>query len=109
MTTIRLTEQFDEIRLASEGLTPEIQRVQIKREAKNSIFQHPPSLFWWPITEIGPRASLDFAIAINPAVQNQIHTSCDFRVWLAMELSKSGYLQVCEPIRATWVSDHGAR
>ena len=84
MTTVQLTELFDEIQLATDGEVPEIQRITIGQEAKNSIFQHPPSLFWWPVCWIGETASLDFSIAINPAVRNQIQTACEFKVWLAI-------------------------
>ncbi len=84
MSLIRLVEQFDEIQLAADGEAPEIQRVIIGRLAKNSVFQHPPSLFWWPVTRIGEATKLDFSIAINPAVRDQIQTACDFKIWLAI-------------------------
>lgn len=84
MKTVSLIERFSEIRFGSRrDRRPEIQRIVVGRQAKNVIFQHPPSLFWWPELQVGEGARLEVSLAVNPAVRDRMDGQGEFTVWVA--------------------------
>ncbi len=77
--------RFDDIELAEGSTRPEIQRFLIQRDARNCVFQHPLSLFWWPAFEITETSELQFAVGSSPASWDLMNGEYEFSVWALVD------------------------
>lgn len=77
--------RFDDIELAEGSTRPEVQRFLIQRDARNCVFQHPLSLFWWPTFEMTETSELQFAVGSSPASWELMSGEYEFSVWALVD------------------------
>lgn len=80
-----LISLFDKIQVPDGCQPPEVQRFLISRDARNCVFQHPPSLFWWPGMRLPRAAHLEFAVGSSPVSWEQMDGEHELKLWILAE------------------------